>query len=103
MNEVGVSTQKRVTVLVPSMLRGDCDGASRIDLDVDQPATLGDLLAALANRHPRLERRVRDEQGGLRRYVNVYVDGEESRRRDGLATPLRDGSEVHIVPSVAGG
>ncbi|MGH3490928.1 MAG: ubiquitin-like small modifier protein 1 [Actinopolymorphaceae bacterium] len=98
-----MSTQNRVTVLVPSMLRGDCDGARRIDLDLDQAATLGDLLAALAGRHPRLERRVRDERGALRRYVNVYVDGEESRRRDGLATPLRDGAEVHIVPSVAGG
>jgi len=92
-----------VTVRVPSMLRADAGGAARIASRLEDAATLGDLLAELAKSHPRLERRVRDEQGAVRRYVNVFVDGEESRTLGGLAAPLRDGTEVHIVPSVAGG
>jgi molybdopterin converting factor small subunit len=46
---------------------------------------------------------VRDETGALRRYVNVYVDGEDVRALDGIATALRPGSQVHVLPSVAGG
>ena len=54
------------------------------------------VIAALA-------RRIRDETGAVRRFVNVYVDGDDIRHADGTATPLRDGSEVHVIPSVAGG
>ena len=57
----------------------------------------------LAERYPALERRLRDEQAGLRRYVNFYVDGEECRRLGGPSAALRDRGEVQIIPSVAGG
>ncbi|WP_020573360.1 ubiquitin-like small modifier protein 1 [Actinopolymorpha alba] len=93
----------RVEVLVPAVLRTDCGGAARLSFVLSSPATLGDLLAEVAGAHPRLERRVRDEQGAIRRYVNVYVNGEEARSRAGVATPLHDGTQVQIVPSVAGG
>lgn len=93
----------RVMVLVPSVLRGDAGGASKLELDLPPEASLGDLLDAIAEAHPRLERRIRDEQGQVRRYVNVFVDGDESRHLSGLATPLREGGEVQVVPSVAGG
>ncbi|MGX5653772.1 MoaD/ThiS family protein [Geodermatophilus nigrescens] len=61
------------------------------------------LLDALAARHPVLERRIRDEAGALRRFVNVYVDGDDVRFSAGAQTPVHDGAVVQVLPSVAGG
>ena len=93
----------RVTVLLPGTLREKAGGESRLDVEVGEPATLGALLDALARQYPALERRLRDEQAGLRRYVNFYVDGQECRHRGGPEAVLRDAAEVQIIPSVAGG
>jgi molybdopterin synthase sulfur carrier subunit len=93
----------RVTVLLPGPLRAQAGGESRLAVDVAEPATLGTLLDALAERYPALERRLRDEQAGLRRSVNFYVDGEECRHAGGSALVLREPAEVQIIPSVAGG
>jgi sulfur-carrier protein len=90
-----------VTVLVPGALRGEAGGASK--LAVDAAGTLCAVLDAVAARWPRLARRIRDEQGALRRYVNVYVDGEDCRACGGLDAPVADGAEVQVLPSVAGG
>ncbi|HZN73766.1 MAG TPA: MoaD/ThiS family protein [Micromonosporaceae bacterium] len=89
------------TVLVPGVLRGEVDGASRLTMEAS--GTLGAVFDELADRWPRLERRIRDEQGQLRRYVNVYVDGEDCRLVGGLTAPVRDGAEITVLPSVAGG
>ena len=89
------------TILVPGVLRGEVAGASR--LEVGPVATLGELFDEVASRWPRLHRRIRDEQGQIRRYVNVFVDGEDCRHIGGLQTPVRDGTEVQVIPSVAGG
>lgn len=93
----------RVTVLLPGVLRDRAGGESRLAVDVPGPATLGTLLDVLAKEYPALERRLRDERAGLRRYVNFYVDGEECRHWGGADAPLRDETEVQIIPSVAGG
>jgi molybdopterin converting factor small subunit len=98
-----MSAVTTVQVFVPSTLRADCGGAARLVVKLAEDPTLGGLMAELAAQYPRLERRLRDERGVLRRYVNVYVDGTESRQSDGLRTALRDGAEVRIVPSIAGG
>jgi len=90
-----------VTILVPGVLRGDVDGAPR--LEVPSGETLGAVLDEVGARWPRFDRRIRDERGQLRRYVNVFVDGEECRRLSGLATPVPDGTEIQVLPSVAGG
>ena len=90
-----------ITVLVPGVLRGDAGGESKVS--VETAGTLGGVLDALGAKWPRLARRIRDEQGELRRYVNVYVDGEDCRRLAGLATPVADGAEIQVIPSVAGG
>jgi sulfur-carrier protein len=92
-----------ITLLVPNALRGDVDGASRLSVERDGSATLGSVLDEVARRWPRLHRRLRDEQGELRRYVNVYVDGEDCRHLAGLKTPVGTGSEIQVIPSVAGG
>ncbi|MGC4808823.1 ubiquitin-like small modifier protein 1 [Micromonospora sp. DT233] len=90
-----------VTVWVPGPLRGEVGGATRLAVAAD--GTLRDVLDALAVDWPRLARRLRDERGELRRYVNVYVDGEDCRHVGGLAAAVRPGAEVRVIPSVAGG
>ncbi|MFD2398472.1 MoaD/ThiS family protein [Prauserella oleivorans] len=94
--------------------RGDLDGVGGSAVDATRPGGrrvacgafrrhAGRRTGRAEERYPALERRLRDEQGGLRRYVNFYVDGEECRRLAGPATPLRPDAEVVIIPSVAGG
>ncbi|MDT3446591.1 MULTISPECIES: MoaD/ThiS family protein [unclassified Pseudofrankia] len=94
----------RVTVLLPGVLRQHAGGARQVELDLPGAgATLAAALDVVAARHPALERRLRDERGALRRYVNLFVDGEECRRLTGADTPLRDGAEIQVIPSIAGG
>ncbi|GAA4920988.1 molybdopterin synthase subunit MoaD [Stackebrandtia albiflava] len=92
-----------VTVYIPGVLRNECDGASSVVLAEIAPTSLAQILDQLAVRYPRLDRRIRDEHGGLRRYVNVFVDADECRTLSGLATEVADGAQVRILPSVAGG
>lgn len=93
----------RITVSLPRMLRVNVDGADRVYVEVVDGADLGAVLDEVKASHPALERRLRDEQRGLRRYVNFYLDGEECRVLRGAETVLTDGAEVQIIPSVAGG
>ena len=90
-----------VTVLVPGVLRGEVAGEAT--LSVTATGTLDTVLSELTDRWPRLGRRICDEQGQIRRYINVYVDGEDVRRLSGLETPVPSGAEIQILPSVAGG
>ena len=89
------------TVLVPGVLRAEAGGSAR--LEVGDGGTLGAVLDEILERWPRLERRLRDESGALRRYVNIYVDGGDCRRSGGLATPVPADAEIQVLPSVAGG
>jgi molybdopterin converting factor small subunit len=91
-----------VQVLLPGALASAAGGARRVDLDVPG-GTVAGLLDALAAAHPLLGRRLRDETGALRRFVNVYVDGEDVRWDGGLAAAVPDGAVVQVLPSVAGG
>ena len=91
-----------VQVLLPGVLADLAGGAKHLDVDVSG-GTVADLLDVLAAEHPLLGRRIRDETGEVRRFVNVYVDGDDVRFQGGLATPVRDGAEVQVLPSVAGG
>jgi molybdopterin converting factor small subunit len=92
-----------VEVLLPGALGDLIGGTRRLDMDLPEPATVGGLLAAVGDEHPALLRRLCDETGSLRRFVNVYVDGDDVRRDRGLQTAVSDGSTVQILPSVAGG
>ncbi|MEU3017104.1 MULTISPECIES: MoaD/ThiS family protein [unclassified Nocardiopsis] len=93
----------RVTVHLTSVLRADAGGATHVPLEVEDGTRLRGVLDALAERHPGLDRRIRDEQGGLRRYVNVFVDQDECRSVGGLDATVPNGSDVRLLPSVAGG
>jgi molybdopterin synthase sulfur carrier subunit len=89
-----------VKVKIPTQLRAAAGGESDIEVD---GGTVGEVLDALFDRHGELRDRLADGDGGLRRFVNVYVDGEDIRFTDGLDTPVADGREVQILPAVAGG
>jgi molybdopterin converting factor small subunit len=91
-----------VQVLLPGALAPAAGGARRVELEVPG-STVEGLLDALAVAHPLLVRRLRDETGALRRFVNVYVDGEDVRWDGGLAAAVPDGAVVQVLPSVAGG
>jgi len=90
-----------VTVKIPTQLRSAAGGETEIEVQLDG-ATVGEVLDALFDRFGELRGRI-TEDGGLRRFVNVYVGGEDIRFGDGLDTSVPDGGEVTILPAVAGG
>jgi molybdopterin converting factor small subunit len=89
-------------VVLPGVLADLAGGTRHLEVDPGG-GTLTDLLDALAAVHPALARRIRDEAGALRRFVNVYVDGEDVRFAGGLDARVPDGAVVQVLPSVAGG
>jgi sulfur-carrier protein len=88
-----------VTVRIPSALRTTTGGQARVSVE---GATVGEALDNLEQTYPSLKGRLRDENGTVARFVNLFVGGEDVRLLDGLSTPL-DGAELSIVPAVAGG
>ncbi len=89
-----------VTVRVPTTLRTLTAGNSEISVE---GTTVAEVLDGLESAHPGFKERLLDADGGLRRFVNLYVADDDVRFRDGLATPVADGDTVSIIPAVAGG
>ena len=89
-----------VTVRIPTQLRTLTAGAGEVHVE---GSTVGEILKALDVAHAGLAERIFDEQGGLRRFVNVFVADEDVRFLQGLDTPVADGQTVSVVPAVAGG
>lgn len=92
-----------VRVLVPRLLQPLVGGSEELRLDVGDGANVAELLDAIGAQFPVFGRRLRDETGALRRYVNIYLDGDDVRRLDGLQTRATAGQELMIIQSVAGG
>ncbi|MGW1339870.1 MoaD/ThiS family protein [Kribbella sp. NPDC002412] len=86
-----------IAVKLPTVLRPFAGGAERVEAN---GATVGEVVAAL---DPVLRRRLTDEQGAVRRHVNIYLGNDNIRDLDGLGTAVQDGDELVILPSVAGG
>jgi len=87
-------------VKIPTQLRAAAGGEAEAKID---GATVREVLNGLFELHQELRVRISDEDGSLRRFVNVYLAGEDIRFLDGLATPVSDGAELTILPAVAGG
>jgi sulfur-carrier protein len=87
-----------VTVKIPTQLRA---ATGEAELEVEG-ATVGEVLDAVFDAHGGLRDRI-TQNGDLRRFVNVYVSGEDIRFQQGLETSINDGDEVTILPAVAGG
>jgi molybdopterin synthase sulfur carrier subunit len=89
-----------VTVRVPTILRTYTGGASEVAVE---GSTLSEVVSALEAAHPGIAARVLDDEGRLRRFVNVYIGDEDVRFASGLETPTPAGSTVSVIPAVAGG
>ena len=92
-----------IKVVLPSVLQSLAGGQSILTAPAEGPLTVGKLLEMVTGDYPVLARRLRDETGALRRYVNIYVNGDEVRRLQGLETEVAAGQEVLVIQSVAGG
>ena len=88
-----------ITIHIPTPMRQHADGQASVQVAA---ASVQAALAALGDKYPALTQRL-FENGQVRRFVNVYVNNEDIRYLDNLATAVKDGDEVAIIPAVAGG
>lgn len=89
-----------IVVRIPTPLRRLTNGEDKVDVNGD---SLGDVIEAMNEQYPGIRERICDDQGQLRNFVNVYINGEDVRFLQGLETATSDGDEVSVVPAVAGG
>jgi sulfur-carrier protein len=90
-------------VVLPGLLRDLADGAAELSVELGGETALGEVLDLAFDPWPILASRVRDERGEIRRHVNVFVDGEDAKRTDGLRTAVTPSSTVHVINAVSGG
>jgi sulfur-carrier protein len=88
------------TVFVPTPLRRLTGGQSRVTVEA---TTVGELIECLETDYPGVKERLLDGDGEIKRFINVFVNGEEIRGLQGEATPIEATSEVSIIPAMAGG
>lgn len=89
-----------VRVKLPTQLRDAAGGEGTIEAEGE---TVGAVLDDVFATHGELRGRLTDDAGALRRFVNVYLDGDDIRYGEGLETAVRDGQELQVLPAVAGG
>ena len=89
-----------IQILIPTPLQKFTNDEASVSLEA---TSIDGLLQALEGRYPGIQERLCDEKGKLRRFLNLYVNGEDIRYLHNQATTLSDGDEVSIVPAVAGG
>ncbi|MBI4519123.1 MAG: MoaD/ThiS family protein [Deltaproteobacteria bacterium] len=89
-----------VLVRIPTPLRRFTNGADEVGTD---GATVGAVVDHLERNHPGIKERLCDADGQVRRFVNIYINGDDIRFLSNLDTPVKDGDEVSIVPAIAGG
>ena len=88
------------TIRIPPPLRNLTSGVAEVSVDA---RTVGDALTALETKHNGVKARICDDQGNVRRFVNVYLNDEDIRFLANLETPVKDGDQLSIVPAIAGG
>ena len=87
-------------VRIPTPLRKLTNNEEVVEVNA---ATIGAVFVELQSRYPGIQERLMDENGEVRRFVNVYVNEEDIRFLQNQQTPLKDGDEVSIIPAIAGG
>ena len=88
------------TVWIPQVLRAQTGGQKQFDL---AGASVGEVVTALVGQFPSLKSQLLTDEGELNRFVNVYVNGQDVRYLDGLATAVEARDEVRLLPAMAGG
>ena len=89
-----------VTVKIPTPLRGLTEQKDKVTADA---SNIAGVVEALESQYPGMKARLCDDDGSLRHFVNIYVNGEDVRYMSGIDTEVSDGDELSIVPAVAGG
>ncbi len=89
-----------VTVRIPTPLQRVTDGKGEVACE---GRTVAELLTSLERQHPGVKERICDDQGKVRRFVNIFVNEEDVRFLQGDQTPVKDGDDVSIIPAIAGG
>ena len=89
-----------VTVRLPGALRDATGGQTKLEA---RAGTLADVISDIDRRHPGFRSRVLDERGAIRTYVNVYIGDDDARTKGGTGAAVPDGSEVMVIPAMAGG
>lgn len=89
-----------VDVLIPTPLRTYTGGEARVRASGE---TVGTVIADLNDRYPGIQDRICEPDGEIRRFVNVFVNGQNARKLGGAATPVKNGDEIGVIPAMAGG
>jgi sulfur-carrier protein len=89
-----------ITIEIPTAFRRFTEGSPKV---ATAATTIAEALNDLTTRFPALSRHVRDDQGQIRQFLNVYLNEEDIRFLNGESSPLKDGDRVLLVPSIAGG
>ena len=87
-------------IVIPTPLRRFTSGAEAVEVEA---GTLKEVLDRLDSKYPGIRASICDESGSLRRFINIYINGEDVRFLENLSTPVADGAEVAIVPAISGG
>jgi sulfur-carrier protein len=87
-------------VRIPTPLRRFTSGAEAVSAS---GSTVAEIVDDMEKNHPGIKERICDKEGKVRRFVNIFVNGDDIRFLNNIATPVRDGDEVSIVPAIAGG
>ena len=90
----------KTVIKIPSPLRRFTQQSSQVDVDAE---TVFEAMTLLCEKHPDLQVQLFDDKGQLRNFVNLFLDRVDIKQQSGMATPLRDGCELRIVPAIAGG
>ncbi len=88
------------TVYIPTPLRKITNGQAKVQAE---GRTVGEIIERLERAYPGLRARLCDESGDVKRFINVFVNGEEIRTLQGLQTPVKESDEVSVIPAMAGG
>ena len=89
-----------ITVRIPTPLRPMTGGKNEVEIAGN---TVAEIIDNLGSAHPGIKERLYDEEGEVRRFINIYVNEEDIRFLTGKDTPLKDGDQVSIIPAIAGG
>ena len=92
-----------IKIIIPSPLRNLSNGERSVNIELDENSTILDSINKLNDIYSGISAKIIDENNSLHNFVNIFMDGEDVRYMQGIDTKLTPGSEISIVPAVAGG